>query len=105
MRPGSQRNVQRDGERCGASVGNAMLSRGVRRWMQWQSEQPVRRLQERHPQRRMPSRLSSWPLSGKNSPLTFSTKLSLLTSLDGRVPVSSAAALTHLMHSRRQFII
>lgn len=66
MRSRRQRSVQRDDEGCWASVRNAMLSRGVRRWVQWRSEQPVRRLQTRHPQRRMPIRLSSWPLLGKN---------------------------------------
>ena len=65
LRPVSGWGLQADRQRAGPSGRDAVLPRGMRRRMQRQSEQPVRRLQARHPQQGMPIRLSSWPIPGK----------------------------------------
>ena len=79
LRPVSGWGLQADRQRAGPSGRDAVLPRGMRRRMQRQSEQPVRRLQARHPQQGMPIRLSSWPIPGK-LPLTFSTEEDFLFS-------------------------
>ena len=64
LRSWRQWRVHRRSESNGAAFRDAMLSPGMRRRMQRQSEQPVRRVQTRHPRQGMRGGLFSWILLG-----------------------------------------